>query len=177
MTFLTGFSFLGQGQNTAQAFITLKDWSERARPNSAEAIVADINRTFAPLRDGKISRAAAAADRQSRQFQRLQLPPAGPRPAGLCRADARERSVARRGRAKPGASGRLCRRPVARAANRARRRPREGRRARRDLRGDQQRHLDQSRLRLRQRLSRTADACSASSCRPTAMPACSPIKS
>ena len=31
VTFLTGFSFLGQGQNTAQAFITLKDWSE-ARP-------------------------------------------------------------------------------------------------------------------------------------------------
>ena len=29
VTFLTGFSFLGQGQNTAQAFITLKDWSER----------------------------------------------------------------------------------------------------------------------------------------------------
>src|SRR5215467_7647972 len=27
VTFLTGFSFLGQGQNTAQAFITLKDWS------------------------------------------------------------------------------------------------------------------------------------------------------
>ena len=29
VTFLTGFSFLGQGQNTAQAFVTLKDWSER----------------------------------------------------------------------------------------------------------------------------------------------------
>ncbi|MDH8008592.1 efflux RND transporter permease subunit, partial [Klebsiella pneumoniae] len=28
VTFLTGFSFLGQGQNTAQAFVTLKDWSE-----------------------------------------------------------------------------------------------------------------------------------------------------
>ena len=32
VTFLTGFSFLGQGQNTAQAFVTLKDWSERG-PN------------------------------------------------------------------------------------------------------------------------------------------------
>src|SRR6201988_856324 len=29
VTFLTGFSFLGQGINTAQAFISLKDWSER----------------------------------------------------------------------------------------------------------------------------------------------------
>jgi hypothetical protein len=87
-------------------------------------------------------RFAAAADRQSRQFQRLQLPPAGSRPARLCRTDARERPVARRGRAKPGASGRLRRRPVARTANGAGRGPREGGRAWRDLRGDQQRHLD-----------------------------------
>jgi multidrug efflux pump len=55
LTFLTGFSFLGQGQNTAQAFITLKDWSQRGEAESAERIVADINRTFAPLRAGKIS--------------------------------------------------------------------------------------------------------------------------
>ena len=55
LTFLTGFSFLGQGQNTAQAFITLKDWSQRGEAELAERIVADINRTFAPLRDGKIS--------------------------------------------------------------------------------------------------------------------------
>jgi multidrug efflux pump len=55
VTFLTGFSFLGQGQNTAQAFISLQDWSKRHKPESAEAIVADINRTFASLHDGKIS--------------------------------------------------------------------------------------------------------------------------
>jgi multidrug efflux pump len=55
VTFLTGFSFLGQGQNTAQAFVALKDWSERGEADSAERIVADINRTFAPLREGKIS--------------------------------------------------------------------------------------------------------------------------
>ena len=55
VTFLTGYSFLGQGQNTAQAFITLKDWSKRHASDSRGAIVADINRTFAPLRDGKIS--------------------------------------------------------------------------------------------------------------------------
>src|SRR4029077_13001198 len=55
VTFLTGYSFLGQGQNTAQAFITLKDWSKRHASDSAEAIVADINRTFAPLRDGRVS--------------------------------------------------------------------------------------------------------------------------
>ena len=56
VTFLTGFSFLGQGQNTAQAFVTLKDWSERGRNNSAEAIVADINKSLATsVSDAKIS--------------------------------------------------------------------------------------------------------------------------
>jgi multidrug efflux pump len=55
VTFLTGFSFLGQGQNTAQAFITLKDWSERGEADSAEQIVADANRKFASFRDGKIN--------------------------------------------------------------------------------------------------------------------------
>jgi multidrug efflux pump len=55
VTFLTGFSFLGQGQNTAQAFVTLKDWSERGDNDSAEQIVADINRHFATHRDGKVN--------------------------------------------------------------------------------------------------------------------------
>jgi len=55
VTFLTGFSFLGQGQNTAQAFITLKDWSERGENDTAERIVEGINSTFAGFRDGKIS--------------------------------------------------------------------------------------------------------------------------
>jgi len=55
VTFLTGFSFLGQGMNTAQAFITLKDWSERGPAESAAAIVADINRDLASVRDAKIS--------------------------------------------------------------------------------------------------------------------------
>jgi multidrug efflux pump len=41
VTFLTGFSFLGQGINTAQAFITLKDWSGRPAKDFAAAIVAD----------------------------------------------------------------------------------------------------------------------------------------
>ena len=56
VTFLTGFSFLGQGVNTAQAFISLKDWSERGPKDSAAAIVADINRDLsASIRDAKIS--------------------------------------------------------------------------------------------------------------------------
>src|SRR5262244_1697403 len=55
VTFLTGFSFSGQGINTAQAFISLKDWSERPPKDSAAALVADINRDLASVRDAKIS--------------------------------------------------------------------------------------------------------------------------
>ena len=55
VTFLTGFSFLGQGQNTAQAFITLEDWSVRGPSDSAAAIVADINKRMASVSDARIS--------------------------------------------------------------------------------------------------------------------------
>ena len=55
VTFLTGFSFLGQGQNTAQAFVTLKDWSQRGKNDSAAAIVADINKKMASVKDAKIT--------------------------------------------------------------------------------------------------------------------------
>jgi len=55
VTFLTGFSFLGQGQNTAQAFVTLKDWSERSPRDSAAAIVEDINRSLRAVRDAKVT--------------------------------------------------------------------------------------------------------------------------
>lgn len=55
VTFLTGFSYSGQGMNTAQAFITLKDWSERGPKESAAAIVNDINRDLASISDAKIT--------------------------------------------------------------------------------------------------------------------------
>ena len=55
VTFLTGFSFLGQGMNTAQAFVTLKDWSERDEHDSAATIVADVNRSLSSLRDAKVT--------------------------------------------------------------------------------------------------------------------------
>ncbi|WP_315753297.1 MULTISPECIES: multidrug efflux RND transporter permease subunit [unclassified Bradyrhizobium] len=55
VTFLTGFSYAGQGVNTAQAFISLKDWSERSKRDGAAALVADINRDLAGLRDAKIT--------------------------------------------------------------------------------------------------------------------------
>jgi multidrug efflux pump len=55
VTFLTGFSFLGQGRNTAQAFVTLRPWSERGPNDSAAAIVADTNKAMATVRDAEIS--------------------------------------------------------------------------------------------------------------------------
>ena len=55
VTFLTGFSFLGQGVNTAQAFITLEDWSKRGSKESAAALVEDINKELSSVRDAKIS--------------------------------------------------------------------------------------------------------------------------
>lgn len=55
VVFLTGFSFLGQGLNTAQAFISLKDWSERSDKESAAQIVEDINKDLASIRDAEIS--------------------------------------------------------------------------------------------------------------------------
>jgi len=56
ITFLTGFSFLGQGMNTAQAFITLKHWSERGANDSAASIVDEVNQKLGrTVRDAKIS--------------------------------------------------------------------------------------------------------------------------
>ena len=56
VTFLTGFSFLGQGRNTAQAFVTLKPWSERHHADeSAAAIVEDTNKSLSTIRDAEIS--------------------------------------------------------------------------------------------------------------------------
>ncbi len=55
VTFLTGFSFLGQGMNSAQAFITLKDWSERGSEDSAAKIVDDTNKALESVSDARIS--------------------------------------------------------------------------------------------------------------------------
>ena len=168
VTFLTGFSFLGQGINTAQAFITLKDWSERPAKDSAAAIVADINRDLAVDPRRQNFRAAAAADRQSRQFVRLLLPPAGPRPEGLSGAGRRRRPADLGGQCEPGAAEGLRRGPAGRAAGQPGDRPREGRRLRRHLRGHQQHDLDQSRLELHQRLSESRpDAAGDRAGRPT----------
>ena len=55
VTFLTGFSFLGQGRNTAQAFVTLRPWNERGPSQSAQALVTNTNNVLREVRDAKIS--------------------------------------------------------------------------------------------------------------------------
>ncbi|GAN52556.1 MULTISPECIES: multidrug efflux RND transporter permease subunit [Methylobacterium] len=55
LTFITGFSFFGQGAMTAQAFVTLKDWSERDADQSSAAIIDRSNETFVGLRDAEVS--------------------------------------------------------------------------------------------------------------------------
>lgn len=52
---ISGFNFMGSGQNAGLAFIALKDWSERVGPaNSASAIVGRSYGAFAGIRDAQI---------------------------------------------------------------------------------------------------------------------------
>ena len=55
VTFISGYSFFGQGSMTAQAFITLKDWSKRGPNDSADAIIARSNGLLARIPDARTS--------------------------------------------------------------------------------------------------------------------------
>ena len=55
MVGVLGFSFAGQGQNAALAFVTLTDWSERPDPsNSAQALAGRAFGGLSGVRDGSI---------------------------------------------------------------------------------------------------------------------------
>ncbi|MFE1598539.1 multidrug efflux RND transporter permease subunit [Methylobacterium sp. ID0610] len=54
VTIVNGFSFSGQGQMTSQAFVTLKDWSERGPDQSAAALVAGTNKALGTYKDAVI---------------------------------------------------------------------------------------------------------------------------
>ena len=154
VTFLTGFSFLGQGQNTAQAFVTLKDWSERGPNDSAQAIVADINKSLAAsVSDAKISALQPPPIDNLGNSSGFSFRLQDRAQKGYVESDAREGPAPYRREKEPDPAGRLCRGTGAGAAGRTGRRPREGRGARRDLPGRQQHHFDQSGLGLHQRLS------------------------
>ncbi|WP_322041005.1 efflux RND transporter permease subunit [Burkholderia diffusa] len=51
---VNGFSFNGQGQNNAFAFVLLKDWSQRGSNDSAQAIINRANAAFANRRDAQV---------------------------------------------------------------------------------------------------------------------------
>ncbi len=149
---VTGFSFSGNGQNAALAFVPLKNWDQRGKDDSADAIAA---RAFGALssitRRDRIS-AEPAADPRAGQLDRLHLPPAGSRRPRPRRADRGAQPAAGTGVAEQGTGRSAAGRPGRRAAAAAGNRPRQGQRARRRLRRHQQRALDRARLVLRQRL-------------------------
>ncbi|QGZ63558.1 efflux RND transporter permease subunit [Paraburkholderia acidisoli] len=51
---VNGFSFNGQGQNNALAFVQLKDWSQRGSNDSAQAVIDRANAAFMGSRDAQI---------------------------------------------------------------------------------------------------------------------------
>jgi multidrug efflux pump len=51
---VNGFSFNGQGQNNAFAFVQLKDWGQRGANDSAQAVINRANAAFAKRRDAQI---------------------------------------------------------------------------------------------------------------------------
>ena len=55
MVGVLGFSFSGQGQNAALAFVTLKDWDERPKPeHSAQALAGRAFGALMGIRDAFI---------------------------------------------------------------------------------------------------------------------------
>ena len=153
VTFLTGFSFAGQGMNTAQAFISLKDWSERSDKDSAAAIVADINRDLASIRDAKISalQPPPIDNLGNSSGFSFRLQDRGQK--GFAALNAAADQLIAEANAGDDPAESLCRGSAAGAADQPHDRSRKGRRIRRHLRGHQQYDLDQSRLQLRQRFS------------------------
>ena len=153
MVGVLGFSFSGQGQNAALAFITLKDWDERTAPgSSAQALAGRAFGALSGIRDAFIFPLSPPP-----------IPELGTASGFTFRLQDRggnghEALVAARnqllghGGAEQAACRRAAGRSRGRAAAAARDRPRQGQCARRLVRGGQHRHLDGARLALHQRL-------------------------
>jgi multidrug efflux pump len=86
MVSVLGFSFSGQGQNAALAFVTLKDWHERKAPGSIGA-GPGRSRVRRPERHPRCIHLSAEPAVHSRAglVIGLRLPPAGPRRPGARR--------------------------------------------------------------------------------------------
>ena len=163
VTFLTGFSFLGQGVNTAQAFITLKDWSERGPERFRRSASSPTSTTSsASIRDAKISalQPPPIDNLGNSSGFSFRLQDRGQK--GYADADRARRISCSPPRTRSPVLQKVYVEGLPPAPQvESDDRPRKGRRLRRHLRGHQQHDLDQSRLELHQRLSRTAAGCSA----------------
>ena len=109
MVGVLGFSFSGQGQNAALAFVTLKDWNERTGPGQfgAGAGRPRLWRAEGHPRCLHLS-AEPAADSRTGHGLGLHLPPAGPRRPGPRRAAGRTQPVAGHGLARARCSRRCA---------------------------------------------------------------------
>jgi multidrug efflux pump len=59
---VVGFSFNGNGQNAAMAFVRLKDWKERSgEKHSVQSVVGRANQAFASIKDARIFAIVPAA--------------------------------------------------------------------------------------------------------------------
>jgi multidrug efflux pump len=129
MVGVLGFSFSGQGQNAALAFVTLKDWKERkAKAFRRRAGGACLRRAVGHPRCLHLPAQPAADSRAGHGFG-LQLPPAGPRRQRPRRTGRRAQPAAGHGRPEQGADAGAARRPGRRAAAADGHRPRQGQRA------------------------------------------------
>ena len=164
MVGVLGFSFSGQGQNAALAFVTLKPWDER--PGAEHTAQAVAGRIFGAMMGSARCvhlRAQPAADSRNSApasgFS-FRLQDRGGNGHAALRGGAQP--AARHGLAEQAARERAARRPGRRAAAAARHRPRQGERARRVVRRRSTASLSTgARLQLRQRLPerRAAAAC------------------
>jgi multidrug efflux pump len=146
MVGVLGFSFSGQGQNAALAFVTLKDWDERkGEEHSASALA---GRAFGALWASAMPSSSRSARRRFPNWARLPASPSACRTAAATatRRCRRAQPAAGHGRQEQGAHAGAPRRPGRRAAAAARHRPRQGQRAGRDLRRDQQHAVDRAGL-------------------------------
>ena len=153
MVGVLGFSFSGQGQNAALAFVTLKDWDQRKGPeHSAEAIAGRAFGALAGIRDAFIFPLSPPPIPGTGRRFRHHVPPAGPRRRRPRGADRRAQPVARPGGPEQGADAGAARRAGGRAATADRHRPRQGQRAGRVVRFDQLDAVHGARIGLHQRL-------------------------
>ena len=77
---VSGFSFVGQGENVGMAFVRLKPWGDREE--SADDFIGWANKAFSGNQGSADLRGQPADHPRARAVQRIRLPPAGSRRPG-----------------------------------------------------------------------------------------------